>query len=100
MKMRPKIKIPLTMASLTRDQKDAIYSLAKDIADGMVVRIHWIMLLAMADEFGIGRIRMDRFITRYQQYIDEYEIEKKIDAADDLLTLRIRRRGWADIYKF
>lgn len=97
--MKPKMKLPLTMTSLTRNQKDAIYALAKEIADKMVRRIHWIMLLAMADEFGIGKIRMARYIERYRKYIDDYEIEKKIDAADDILTLRIRQRGWSDIYE-
>lgn len=94
-----KIKRPLSMASMTRNQKDAIYVLAKEIADKMCKRIHWIMLLAMADEFGIGKIRMARYIARYEKYIDDYHALKPEDAADDILTLRIRQRGWADIYE-
>lgn len=57
------------------------------------------MFLAMADEFGIGKERFERFLTRYFRYVDEYGAEKLIDAADDILTLRIRQRGWADIYE-
>jgi hypothetical protein len=92
-------KIHLTYGKLNRAQKDAIQSVIDEQVKKTETRIQWIMFLAMADEFGFGKKRFERFLTRYFRYIDEYGALKLEDAADDILTLRIRQRGWADIYE-
>ena len=94
------MKPHVSNATMSRAQKDALYSYAKTLAEGMVTRIHWIMILAMMDEFGIGKKRMDRYIKRYTRYVDEYSVLRPEDSADDILLLRIRQRKLADIYKF
>jgi hypothetical protein len=92
-------KILLTYGKLNRAQKDAIARVIQDESKRVQIRLQWIMFLAMADEFGFGKKRMERFLTRYFRYIEEYQALKIEDAADDILTLRIRQRGWADIYE-
>ncbi len=92
-------KIHLTVNKLNRAQKDAIAEIIKEESKRVERRLQWIMFLAMADEFGIGKERFQRFLNRYFRYVDEYGAEKLIGAADDILTLRIRQRKWADIYE-
>ena len=92
-------KIHLTVNKLNRAQKDAIAEIIKEESKKVQRRCQWIMFLAMADESGIGKKRFERFLARYFRYVDEYGAEKLIGAADDILTLRIRQRKWADIYE-
>lgn len=92
-------KIFITWGSLNRAQKDALARLMDEQRTKTERRMQWIMFLALADEFGFGRKRMDRLMQRYFKYINEYGALKYEDAADDILTLRIRQRGWADIYE-
>lgn len=87
------------LSKLTRAQKDAIYEYAEELADKKAKRCHWILLLAFADELKLGITRVNRCIDRYERYLDEYVALKEEDSADDILTLRIRQRKWADIYE-
>ena len=87
------------MNQLSSAQRDAVNRLVRRQADETVKRLQWIMFLAISDEFGIGKKRLFRLLDRYSRYCQEYGEEKRIDAADDILTLRIRQRKWADIYE-
>ena len=92
-------KILLTYGKLNRAQKDAIARVVADESKKVQRRMQWILFLALADEFGFGKKRFERVLTRYMRYINDYGALKLEDAADDVLTLRIRQRGWADIYE-
>ena len=87
------------LSKLTRAQKDAIYEYAEELADKKAKRIHWLLLLAFADELHLGLTRVNRCIDRYERYLEEYASLKEEDSADELLAQRIRQRKWADIYE-
>ena len=88
-----------TMNQLTSAQRDAVERLVESRTDEMTRRLQLIMFLAMADEFGIGRKRFDRYLDRYTKYCEQYGEEANGDAPEDGIIARIRQRKLAEIYE-
>ena len=55
-------------------------------------RAMWLMVVAMADAFGLGPKRVDRFITAFQQATDEFEAMVQSNDFDYALE-KLRRKA-------
>lgn len=91
-------KIILTKSKLTSSQRKELGRIVKEESDLAIKRCQYIMMLAIMDEFGIGKKRLDRWLNRYMQYLDDFKVFVMDDAGDEILLSRMRQRGY-DIYK-
>ena len=93
--------ITISKNSMTSKERKLLNVLVRAEVDKTVKRIHWILLLAVVDEFQLGKTRIARLLKQYETYLDDYDGYNRNDdnSGDDILLLRIRQRGLADIYQ-
>lgn len=91
-------KIPITKSSMTSAQRTALEAVVRAESEKAIKRCQYIMMLALMDSLGIGKIRMERFLEKYMEYCDDFKVFQMDDAGDEILFSRLRRRGM-EVYR-
>lgn len=74
-----------------KKQKQLIAEYVERQSGKALVRVQYLFLIAMHEEFGIGIDRANRFFRRYEELIGEYDVWKQDDVADEKLDRAIKQ---------